>query len=86
MPAQPLQPFVSPTALLSYLPSAVSGGFLLMVVLYAVFVFWGLLTLVAIYHWIKYSHASLITLPAIAVHLFVSFSLIAFTLSGTIYI
>jgi hypothetical protein len=47
-----------------------------------VFIFWAAYTIIAIYHWFKYSHASLVAIPAIVAHLCVSFALIAFTLSG----
>ncbi len=50
--------------------------------LYALLVFWAAYTIVTIYHWLKYSHASWLTFPAIAVHLFISFALISFILFG----
>ena len=37
----------------------------------------------AIYHWLKYSHASWVAFPAIAAHLFISFALMSYALSGT---
>ncbi|KKW39202.1 MAG: hypothetical protein UY89_C0029G0005 [Parcubacteria group bacterium GW2011_GWA1_54_9] len=83
---QPLQAFSPPTFLFSYLPSGVSSGAMVQWVLYIVFAFWALYTLVAIYHWLKYSHASWVAFPAIALHLFVSFALIAYSLSGTLII
>lgn len=80
---QPLQPFTFPSAdLLSFLPGWFSAGLVVTWVLYTVFAFWAIYTLVAIYHWLKYSHASWVTFPAIALHLFVSFALISYTLSG----
>lgn len=84
MPTQPLQPFSPPTALLAYLPSDISIGIIVQWVLYAAFAFWAVYTVVAIYHWLKYSHASWLAFPAIAAHLFVSFSLMTYALSGTI--
>lgn len=83
MPDQPLQPFSTPTSFTTFLPNGISAGILVEWVLYFVLAFWVIYTLVAIYHWLKYSHASLIAFPAIAVHLFVSFVLIAYALSGT---
>ena len=83
MPDQPLQPFALPSALLSYLPSGFSAGVVVTWTLYAVFAFWAIYTLVAIYHWLKYSHTSWVAFPAIALHIFISFSLMAFTLTGT---
>lgn len=82
MTDQPLQPFSLPTSLISYLPDGISAGSVLTWVLYAVFAFWAIYTLVAIYHWLKYSHASWIALPSIIVHLFISAVLISYALSG----
>lgn len=82
MPDQPLQPFAPPADLLTYLPSGVTPGLLVTWALYLAFAFWALYTIVAIYHWLKYSHASWLAFPAIAAHLFVSFVLISYTLSG----
>jgi len=80
MPTEPLQPFSPPTALLAYLPQGFSVGTVVTWALYAVFAFWALYTLVAIYHWLKYSHASLIAVPAIAVHLVLSVLLMSYAL------
>ena len=49
--------------------------------LYLVIVFWLIYTVVAIYHWLKYSHASWIAWPAIAVHLVVSLALMSYILA-----
>jgi hypothetical protein len=78
---QPLQPFSPPSALLANL--SISPGIVVTWALYIVFAFWALYTLVAVYHWLKYSHASSVAFPAIAVHLFISFALMAYALSGT---
>lgn len=86
MTGEPLQPFSPPASLTSFLPNGVSGGALIEWLLYAVFAFWAIYTVVAIYHWLKYSHASLIAFPAIAVHLFISLSLGAYVLSGTLFL
>jgi hypothetical protein len=86
MLGQPLQPFHPPASLLSFLPSNISLGSIALWVLGLIFVFWAIYTLVAIYHWVKYSHASLIATPAIAVHLGVSFILIMYALSGTLFL
>jgi len=83
---QPLQPFSPPTALLSHLSTSISQGTVAWWFFLFVLVFWAIYTLVAIYHWLKYSHASAIAIPAIAVHLFVSFVLISYALSGTLFI
>ena len=80
---QPLQPFSFPSInFFSYLPGDLSAGLFTTWLLYAVFAFWAIYTLIAIYHWLKYSHASWIAFPAIAMHLFVSFALMSYTLSS----
>ncbi|MBI2025288.1 hypothetical protein HYT04_00665 [Candidatus Kaiserbacteria bacterium] len=79
---QPLQPFSPPTALLTYVPDGITAAVAVEWLLYAVFAFWAIYTLIAVYHWLKYSHASWVAFPAIATHLFVSFVLIAYALSG----
>ncbi len=84
MPNQPLQAFSPPTALLSHLPGGLSSGVIVVWALYAVFAFWAVYTLVAVYHWLKYSHASWVAFPAIAAHLFISFALVAYALSGAL--
>ena len=85
MTDQPLQPFSPPAALLSYLPNGFSVGVALTWVLYAVFAFWAIYTVVAMYHWLKYSHASWLAFPAMAAHLVISFALISYTLSGNAF-
>lgn len=78
---QPLQAF-APPAFFSSLPEGISNGTLIVWGLYAVFAFWAIYTLVAIYHWLKYSNASWAAFPAIALHLGVSFALATYILSG----
>lgn len=80
----PLQPFSPPSSLLAHLPGGVlSAGVAVQWFLFIVFAFWAIYTLVAVYHWLAYSHASNIAFPAIGIHLFVSLSLMAYALSGT---
>jgi len=83
---QPLQPFAPPTALLAYLPNGVSVGVVVEWALYVVFAFWALYTAIAIYHWLKYSHASWVAFPAMAVHLYISFALMSYALSGNAFL
>ncbi len=64
------------------IPAGVSYGDIIIWALYIVFAFWAIYSLVAIYHWLKYSHASWLAFPAIAVHLFVSIALMSYGLSG----
>jgi hypothetical protein len=82
MNTEPLHPFSPPTNLLTHLPSGLSAGVIITWVLYAVFAFWLFYTLIAIYHWLKYSHASWIAFPAIAIHLCVSIAIMSYALSG----
>ncbi len=84
MTTSPLQPFSPPAALLAYLPRGLSASVLVQWALYAVFAFWAVYSLVATYHWLRYSHASWVAFPAIALHLFVSLSIMAYALSGTL--
>lgn len=87
MPSTPLQPFAPPTLLLPFLNAhMLSTGALLAWTLFAVFFFWCVYTLVAVYHWFKYSHASTVALPAIALHLFVSLVLAVYALSGILFL
>lgn len=85
MPDQPLQPFAPPTELLAKLnlPTSISPGTLVIWILGFVFFIWAIDTAVAVYHWLRYSHASSVAFPAIAIHLLVSFALMTFILSGT---
>lgn len=80
MPNQPLQPFAPPSALFAQLH--ISAGTVVTWMLYIVFAFWAIYTIIAIYHWLKYSHASWVAFPAIALHLFVSVALMSYALSG----
>lgn len=81
---QPLRPFSPPSELFDRFQIAgISEGTVVIWVLYAVFAFWAIYTLIAIYHWLKYSHASWVTIPAVGAHLFISFALISYALSGT---
>ncbi|MFM2330994.1 MAG: hypothetical protein RLZZ26_501 [Candidatus Parcubacteria bacterium] len=84
MPDHPLQPFHPPTSLTTLFPSGFSSGLVAPTLLSFVLIFWAVYTMVAVYHWFKYSHASLVAVPAIGVHLFVSLILIFFTLTGTL--
>ena len=63
----------------------ISAGVVATWAFYAVFAFWAVYTLVAVYHWLKYSHASWLAFPAIAVHFFISLSLMSYALSGNAF-
>lgn len=90
MPDQPLQPFAPPASFGGFdelsLPDNISASTAVEWILYIVFAFWAIYTIIAIYHWLKYSHASWVAFPSIALHLFVSFALMAYALSGTLFI
>lgn len=79
---QPLQPFSPPTELLARYHIQYSTGLLVEWFLYAVFAFWAVYTIVAVYHWLRYSHTNFLAFPAIAIHLYISFALISYALSG----
>ena len=85
MPDQPLRPFSPPTALFEqlHLSSTIpSSGTLVLWALGIVFAFWVIYTTIAVYHWLRYSHASWVAFPAIALHIFISLALMSYTLSG----
>ena len=84
---QPLQPFAPPSGFAEFLPNGVltTGTFVSWFLYLALFI-WLCYTIVAVYHWLKYSHASLVAIPAIALHLVMSFILITFAVSGAIFI
>lgn len=83
MPDQPLRPFAPPSALLAHFPGTIAPGLFVEWISFVVFAFWAFYTLIVIYHWLKYSHASVITFPAIIAHLGISFALISYALFGT---
>ncbi|MBI3572439.1 hypothetical protein HY091_02840 [Candidatus Kaiserbacteria bacterium] len=78
MTDQPLQPFAPPFSV------NLSSGSAVEWLLGIAFALWLLFTLIAIYHWLKYSHASLIAFPAIFVHLAVSAALMSYALTGAV--
>ncbi len=80
MPDQPLQPFALPQGISIHLSAGSTIGWALLLV----FLIWAVYTLVASYHWIRYSHAPAVALPAIIAHLAVSAALMSFALSGAL--
>jgi hypothetical protein len=83
MPTEPLRPFAPPAGL-EHLNLAITPGVAVSYLLYFIFALWAIYTLIAIYHWLKYSHASSVAFPAIAIHLVISIALMSYALSGTI--
>jgi hypothetical protein len=80
MSDQPLVPFHPPEGLgvsFAVSPAALTGWLFV-----AALLFWAIYTLVAIYHWIKFSHAASVAYPAIMLHLAVSGGIILYALSG----
>lgn len=90
-PLQPFQPSFQSSSLLSdllsqlHIPNIFADGTTVLWALYAVFAFWALYTIVAVYHWLKYSNTSWVAFPAIAAHLLVSFALMSYALSGNAF-
>lgn len=85
MADKPLTPF-SPPEFLQNLPGGVPTAHTFIVWLfYLAVIIWTVYTLIAIYHWFKYSHAAAMAIPAIALHLFVSFTLVTFALTGVLF-
>lgn len=82
---QPLRPFAPPAGLehLAIL-SAVPPTLILQWGFYLVGGLWALYTLVVVYHWLRYSHSPVLMLPAIATHLYVSYRIVVFAVTGII--
>lgn len=85
---KPLQPFAPPSILFTqfHWSGVVSGSAAVIGAFAGIFIFWALYTLVAVYHWLKYSHASWVALPAIALHLFLSFVLFTYAISVAFFL
>lgn len=79
MPSEPLTPFTGLPFELTISGSAFMGWAILIAL-----IFWTIYTIIAIYHWIKFSHAAAVAYPAIALHLIVSGGIALFALSGLI--
>lgn len=84
MTDQPLQPFAPPQIFQNLPGGAPASDTVIVWLFYFALVIWIGYTLIAIYHWIKYSHAARIAVPAILLHLFVSFILVTYALTGAI--
>ena len=81
MQGAPLVPLQNPLEMFAkfgvLLPT---GGITL--VLAVVFGIWLIYTIVVTYHWFKYSHGSMATLPVLFVHLVVSVGCMTYALTG----
>ncbi len=78
----PLSPVSSPFSFFTDAGVTLSSHQVAGVLLVLVLIAWAINTLVAIYHWLRYSHAALIATPAILIHLAVSGVLIVFAGAG----
>ncbi len=47
-----------------------------------IFIWWVIFTIVAIYHWVRFGRLSIIAVPAVGIHIFVSFYLLFFMIGG----
>lgn len=65
----------------SFLTSANLEG-VLAVIITIVFIWWAIFTIVAIYHWMRYARDTVVTIPVIVVHLFVSGWIFIFATGG----
>jgi len=64
------------------LPANIDIGTALSVVFAIIFIWWLIYSLIVIYHWMRHARESWISVPAVAVHLFVSGWLIFYATSG----
>jgi len=55
---------------------------LIPVVFLVVFLIWVAYSLAAAYHWLRYGHQSWLAIPALALHLFVSGTILIYMLTG----
>ena len=76
----PLSPVSSPFVLFGKL--GITGHSVALVLFSVVLLFWVIYTLVVIYHWVRYSHASRVATPAIALYLVGSCVFMLLALSG----
>jgi membrane protein YdbS with pleckstrin-like domain len=74
-PAVPAMPAIA-------LPEGISLTTVFSVLFALIFLFWLVYTLIVIYHWMRHAPDSWISVPAVAVHLFVSGWLIFYATSG----
>lgn len=77
-----LNPLALPDTLPRFFPETLSAGTLALVFFYLAIAYWVAYTIVAVYHWITYSHHPAVATPAIALHLFISLVLIGYAVTG----
>lgn len=79
MPTEPLVPLAPPAFL-----EGASADSILSIVFLVLFIIWSLYTLVSAYHWLRYGHKSIVAIPALLVHVAVSWLLAGYAASGLI--
>jgi hypothetical protein len=82
----PLVPFSPPEIFRDFALLPSTTGVVMQWIFYFAIIFWFIYTLVAIYHWIKYSHAAVVAIPSIALHVGVSLLLIVYALTGAFFV
>ncbi|HRH55917.1 MAG TPA: hypothetical protein PK609_03570 [Candidatus Paceibacterota bacterium] len=79
MLSEPIEPLTPPV----FLMGASTDG-VLSIVFLVLFIIWTIYTLVAAYHWLRYGHRSAVAIPALIVHVVVSWLLAGYAASGLI--
>ena len=79
MPTEPLEPLAPP----AFLASASAEGIVSLAFL-VLFVVWSIYTLISAYHWLRYGHRSAVAIPALLIHVVVSWLLAGYAASGLI--
>lgn len=79
MPTEPLEPLTPP----AFLAGADAQG-IVSIVFLVLFIVWVLYTLVSAYHWLRYGHRSAVAIPALIIHVVVSWLLAGYAASGLI--
>jgi hypothetical protein len=72
----------TPNHALSLLGASIEGS--ISVIFLVLFVIWALYTLIAGYHWLRYGHRSIVAIPALIIHVVVSWLLAGYAVSGII--
>ena len=75
-------PFQTPIFSSVFSPSSVHISSLLTILFFIIFVVWVIYTLVAAYHWFRYSHRSWLAIPAVTAYVFGSLILIVYIATG----
>ena len=76
------QMYLGPSLALGPVFESIDAGKVVAVVAWVMFVLWLIYTVVAAYHWLRYSHRSSIAIPALIIHVIVSAALALYAISG----